>query len=289
MAHLRPPRASSGSALVCAWLALLVAACGPGDVAPGSGDAASGGDAGALVDSAVRGDASVSLDAGPRLDGGPRPDSGPAVPEVCDNGVDDDGDMAADCADDECWAEPACAAADVASTMSGAGLSACLDPIERSAADSDADCGSVIVPPDSMYETQCGTELRLSAQVRFFCDGEARVRAAWILERLTLPSDTRMITMRRFQHTYHEHTDIIDYESYFAGAGGHSGSGPTPLHESWGRDATTLVTVRAVEPGASIERLLGVTRIESLIDLDLPMSMDSRSTFRVGATTVAVP
>ena len=98
-----------------------------------------------------------------------------------------------------------------------------------------------------------------------------------------------MLGPRRFVSVYYEHTYILDWEHYSSGASGTFGSGTRPLHEAGGIDGVSIITVRAVDPGSAVERLLGLTRIHSIIDFDLPMSIDTRSNLRVGATTFSVP
>jgi hypothetical protein len=159
----------------------------------------------------------------------------------------------------------------------------------RSVADEDAACPLVGTPAGSESPTVCAGEVDVTATIRFFCDAEAVVRAVWIMERALLPRTNVMLSARRFEHTYYEHSYALDYERTRMGASSFTGMGPSPLHEQRTMDGVAIVTVRNVEPGASIERLLGLARIVSIVDLDLPMSMDTRSNLRVGATQITVP
>lgn len=259
--------------------------CGGGAAA---GDAAVlGADAGAGTDAAASDSGGALADTGPTtLDTGVAVDAS-LRPEICDDGLDDDGDTLVDCADDDCWAEAACAASHVA-TLGGT-LTACHDPIVRSVMDEDTACATIGTPMGSTYPTECAGEIDVTATIRFFCDASSVVRAVWILEHATLPRSQTMLGPRSFREVYYEHASILDWEHYATGASGFYGPGPMPLHEHATPDGTTIVTVRTVNPGSSLERLLGLTRIDSLIDLDRPMSMDTRTNLRVGATTFSVP
>lgn len=271
----RPP------SLVCA--SILLCSLGP----LGCGERRAAVDSGVPVDAAPSDSGGPLLDAGPGgADGGPLSDAATG-PEICDNAADDDGDGLLDCADDDCWSLISCAAAQVETVVPG--LTACHDPIERSADDEDAACALVGTPMGSMYTTACGTDVRITATIRFFCDTAMQVKAAWIWERATLPRTSRMLGPRQFEQTYYEYENILDWEHITSGASGYSGSGPIPVHRTGAIDGLGLLTVRPIEPGSTVERLLGLQHITSLIDLDMSMSMDTRSALRVGATTFAVP
>ena len=267
--------------------------CGEEPARRGDGDAGAAADAAGLDLGELTRDAAADVDAGATADGalpgdGAVPsDGGAARPEVCDSGTDEDADGRIDCADDDCWSGVDCAAVHVATLTPG--LTACHDPVLRSVADEDAACPAVGTPLGSEYPTVCAGEVDVSATIRFFCDADSDVRAVWINEIAVLPQRNVMLGARRFERTYYEHSFVLDYERTRMGAASFSRMGPSPLYEARTTDGVAIVTVRTVEPGASIERLLGLARIVSIVDLDLPMSMDTRSNLRVGATQFTVP
>ncbi|MDQ3035817.1 MAG: hypothetical protein M3Y87_25665 [Myxococcota bacterium] len=262
----------------------LVAGCGTTsaglDAGTGASDSGVGTDGGVVVvDAGTTRDAEGPVDAAP-------PSDAARTPEVCTGGLDEDGDTWIDCDDDGCWEESSCAAQHVAGTAPG--LVACGEPIERSAVESDEDCARVGMPEGSEHPTECATEVDLESTVRFFCDAAGAVAAAWVLERLTLPRSSRMISERIYEVEDYEHVGVIDWERTASGPGWSTGMGPSPTHESYG-ESTWIVTVRAVAPGDAIDRLNGLAYVTTIIDLDAPMSTSTRRTFRTGATSFVVP
>ena len=208
------------SLLACS--SLLVLACG-GSVAPRDATS-SDRDAGALADAGASVDAAAS-DAWAASDTGVTHDAA-RVPEICDNGIDDDGDTLVDCADDDCWSIATCAATHVGTIATN--LVACHDPIVRSVMDEDTACATIGTPMGSTYPTQCAGDVDVTATIRFFCDASMAVRAAWMLEHATLPRTQTMLGPRRFDQVRYEHASILDWEHYASGSRGTFGSGTRP-------------------------------------------------------------
>jgi len=269
--------------------ALLAIGCGSPASANDAGntvhDAGPTEDARGVTDARSATDA-ASSDARTDLDGG-APSDAAHVPEICDNGVDDDGDTEVDCDDSDCWTLSACVAAHVATL--GGSLTACHDPIERSAADEDTACAAIGTPTGSSYPTECASEVDVVATIRFFCDATSLVRAVWIYERLTLPRHTTMLGPRRFESVRYDSASTLDWERYASGASTWVGTSTPPLHSVSSADSLSKITVRMVDPGSSLERLLGLYRVDSIIDFDMPMSMEMDTPLRVGATSFSVP
>jgi hypothetical protein len=253
-----------------------------------------------------------SRDAGPRLDGstrdgairdagpiaigdggmggtdaGPRPDAPPS-PEACTGGIDEDADTRTDCDDDDCWSIDACASEHVAGVV--AGLVPCGAPIERTAAEALAACPRVM-PRSSEIPTTCAPEIEIEATIRVYCTPAGEPGAVWIEERASTPETARMLSERRFEHTYYERQSVTDWERYASGISMLESS-VMPLHEARGgtgdRAVHRVVTVRPVTGRGTIARLLGFAFIVSLVDLDAPMSMDTRSNVRLGAVEATI-
>lgn len=264
----------------------VLAACGA--PTPDAADTGSTtGDAGAPTE-----DAGVPNDAwaAPGSDAGSLVDAG-TTPEVCTGGLDEDGDTAIDCLDPDCFAFVDCIAADVA--HSSPGLAPCGDPIEIDAAASREACATIGSPALSSYTSDCTTG-SLTATARVFCDASGAPAALWLEERLSAPETQEMISARQFRLTYYERASVVDWERQSTGFGAREGGAGFPLHDTQtnatgGGTLFTVITVRTVAAGDVISRLLGMQHITSLIDLDAPMSMDTRSTGYLGGLTLTVP
>lgn len=281
-------------AIVCGVVALTALGCGgPAPAVDGGvGDRDTGieGDGGPGSDGGPGADGGPGHDASPGNDGGPGVDGG-VIAEVCTGGVDEDGDLLTDCADSECWSIDACILADVATMVPG--LVACGDPITLDATQTAAACGAIGTPPMSTMPTDCaaGTE-EVTAHV--FCDASGAAAALWIEERLETPRTMRMLSARRFEQTYYERASVIDWERQVSGASSREGGTGFPIHDGmdYSRGDTTgfrVITVRPVLPSDSVSRLLGLQLITSIIDLDLPMSMETRSSLRAGGLAISIP
>jgi hypothetical protein len=272
------PNTTAGAVLAC----LTLFACGTRDPSPG-------------LDGSMGRDGSIGRDAGPfmmgdggdRLDAGPRPDAPPS-PEVCTGGLDEDADARTDCDDDDCWSLEACASEHVAGVV--AGLVPCGDPIERTAEEALAACARTM-PTSTMTPTRCAPEIEIEATIRVYCTSAGEAGAVWIEERASTPNTTRMLSERRFEHTYYERQSVIDWERYASGITMLE-STVSPLHEAGAyggeRALHRVVTVRPVHANGTIARLLGYAFIVSLVDLDAPMSMDTRMNVRVGAVEAEI-
>jgi len=240
--------------------------------------------------------------ASPRVDGGtPQGDAGPALdaagsdaatsPEVCTGGLDEDGDTAIDCADPDCFEFADCMAADVAHTTTG--LVACGDPIVIDAAASAMACATIGMPMSATIPTDCAAG-SLTATAQVFCDATGNAAALWIEERVTAPETQQMLDARHFRETYYERESVLDWERQESGPSAREGGNGFPIHEyqdnaAGGGNLFRVITVRPVLGGDRISRLLGFALITSLIDLDMPMSMDSRSNVHLGGLIITVP
>jgi len=280
--------------LGCGIVVVLAIGCGDDAGRPG-GDGGPGGDRDAAMtagDGGVGGDSGGgAADAGPAVDGAVATDGGPGSPEVCTGGVDEDGDAQTDCADDECWSFDACIAADVAHMVPG--LVPCGDPLEVDPAASAAACAMIGTPAMSTYPTDCAAGT-LEATGHVYCDASGAAAALWIEERLDTPRTTRMLTARRFEMTYFERASVVDWEEQRSGGSTRTGGTGFPIHErsDYGGPDTTrfrIITVRPVLASDRISRLAGMAQITSIVDLDLPMSMDTRRTLRAGGLAITVP
>lgn len=254
------------------------------------GDAGSAADAGsAHRDGAVVDDGGGGRDAS--RDAGAGAGDGGTTAEVCSGGLDEDGDGTTDCDDSDCFLVTSCIASDVA-MHEGPGLTECGDPITIDAADSASACATIGTPAMSTYATDCTTG-SLVATARVFCDASGVPAALWLHEILTTPVSQQMLTPRSFRHVAWERESVLDWESVLSGGSGHSGGAELPVRESASNtsanDERTVISVRSVAPGDVVSRLLGMFRISSLIDLDAPMSMDTREAFRLGGVIVTIP
>ena len=271
----------------------VVLMLGCGTPAMGAIDAGpSRGDAGPLggSDSGTPG-----VDAGPGADSGsgdtgPRADAG-VMPEVCTGGLDEDGDTASDCADNDCWTFADCVAADVAHMVPG--LVPCGDAIEVDNAASSAACAMIGTPATATYPTDCATG-SLTAAAHVYCNASGAPAALWLEERLITPETTEMLGPRRFRRTSYERASVIDWERQQSGFGAREGGTGFPVHETQagatgGGTLFTVITVRPVMHGDVLSRLLGMQFITSIIDFDLPMSMDTRSNTHLGGLIITVP
>jgi hypothetical protein len=263
--------------------------CGtPASIGPDSGG--EGRDASVLDDGGHGGLDGAAVDGGPAVDAGPSVDGGHAD-EICTGGTDEDGDGQIDCADDACWSFEACIVEDVRRTVPDA--VPCGDPITEDAAHTATDCAMIGMPDGSSTPTDCAAGV-LETTARVFCDASGAAAAVWIEERLETPRSTRMLGARQFEMTYFERASVIDWERQTSGASAHSGGTSPPIHD--GMFAATgestgfrVITVRTALGSDTIARLLGMQRITSLIDLDLPMSMDTRSSLYTGGLFLSVP
>jgi hypothetical protein len=145
----------------------------------------------------------------------------------------------------------------------------------------------------STYTTECDAGT-LTATAHAFCDGTGAAAALWIEERFDAEETQRMLSARTFEHTYFERASVVDWERQTSGPSTREGGSGFPIHETQDRSAAGhavfhVITVRSVLPGDGISRLLGMQRVVSLIDLDMPMSMDTRSTLHAGGLTLTVP
>ncbi len=265
---------------------LLVLGCGSPSVAAMDGGATGSEDA-----------ATPSADSGPPIDagmigadGGPLPDAGTS-PELCTGGLDEDGDTAIDCVDPDCFGFADCVAADVAHMVPG--LTLCGDLIEIDEAASRDACTMIGTPMLSMVPADCATG-SLTATARVFCDASGAPAALWMEERLTAPETHEMLSARQFRQTYYERASVIDWERQASGVSAREGGSGFPIHETQANGTTggstfTVVTVRSALAGDAISRLLGMQFITSLIDLDSPMSMDTRSSVYLGGLALTVP
>lgn len=263
------------------WMTVsLVAGCGPS--APTEGDT---GPSDVPVLDTGTGDTS-GLDAG--VDA-PAPDGG-AGPEACAGGVDEDHDLAVDCADSECWTATHCAAADVAA-HAAPGLVPCGAPIVVDEAASRAACASIGTPLGVTDPTDC-TIGSLTATAQVFCEeGSGAPAALWIAETSTTPRSSEMLTPRTLRSIDFERGSA-DWEQQSSADGSRSGAS-LPLHDGavFGAMQTTftVVTVRTVAPGDAVSRLLRMQEVTSTIDVDAMMSSDTRRPLYLGGLTVAVP
>jgi hypothetical protein len=142
-----------------------------------------------------------------------------------------------------------------------------------------------------MVPTECGGEVTIEATIRIYCDGEVPA-AAWVHERAFLPEHRRTLGERRFELIYLERASVLDWERRQSAGGSSSGPSSSLFDVRGSSSGTTtadVVSVRAVAPGDSFARLLGLSRVTSIVDLDAPMSMDTRSALHVGATLFDVP
>jgi hypothetical protein len=264
----------------------LVVGCGAPSGATHDGGPIVGGDAGSP---AV--DVGAPADAGPiASDGGPLADAGHS-PEICTGGIDEDGDTAIDCADSDCWTFADCMAADVVRVAPS--LVVCGAAIELDATATAAACAMIGTPMGSPSPTDCASG-SLQVTARVYCDSSGAPAALWIEERLTAPETTQMLSARRFRQTYYERASVIDWERQVSGASTREGATGFPIHETQGNGSAggtlfTVITVRSVLAGDVISRLLGMQFITSIIDLDMPMTMDTRSSLHLGGLAITVP
>lgn len=241
--------------------------------------------------------------ASPRVDGGtpPHGDAGPGLdaadrdaatsPEVCTGGIDEDGDTAIDCADPDCFEFADCMAADVAHTTTG--LVACRDPILIDAAMSAMACATIGMPMLQTTPTDCTTG-SLTATAQVFCDAAGHAAALWIEERIVTPETQQMLDARHFRRTLYERESVLDWERQESGPSGREGGNDFPIHEYFdnapgGGNLFRVITVRSVLGGDRISRLVGFALIDSLIDLDSGMSMDTRTNVHLGGLILTVP
>jgi hypothetical protein len=271
------------------WMSLVVGCSG---VSVGADSGAGGSDSGPMGDSG----SIVGHDAGPGSDAGPgAPDTGADaghLPEVCSGGVDEDGDLQIDCADSDCWSDAACMLADVTHVVPGA--TPCGDPIVIDTTASAMACASIGMPMGSTYVTDC-TSGRETATGHVYCDASGAPVALWLEEQITTPRSQEMLSARMFRIVSWERESVVDWERQVSGASSREGATGFPIHEGWAptsgsdRDGFRVITVRSVHAGDGISRLLGMTQITSLIDLDMPMSMDTRDTRHLGGLMLTIP
>lgn len=277
--------------LLAGVLVLSALGCGGGTSAATDAGPSPGADAGTPgVDAGAGTDAGPGVDGG--ADGGGLASDAGTTPEVCTGGLDEDGDTATDCADADCWDFADCVASDVA-THAGPGLFPCGDPIDVDAAASATACATLGTPMGSTYPTECSTG-SLTATARVFCDESGAPAALWIEERLSAPETQEMTGPRTFREVYWERASVVDWERQVSGASSREGGAGFPVHDGQtsapgGGTAFTVVTVRTALAGDVISRLLGMQEITSLIDLDMPMSTDTRRTAHLGGLTITVP
>lgn len=262
--------------------AVSLVGCGPSTPEPGT-DAGAGPDTG-----------EVETDGGtPMADGGGPGDGGALAdapsPELCTGGLDEDGDLAVDCEDQDCWSTETCIAETV-STISP-GLLPCGEPIEIDEAESAEACGAMGAPDGSEYPTDCAAA-SMTATVRVFCDGTLAPAAVWIEERASTAYSSRMLEPRTIERVYYDRTSILDWERHSSGAGSSTGT-VFPAHEDSrsgaDRTLTRVITVRAAVHGDGFSRLLGMTHITERLNVDTGTGSMERIPMRTGGLTIVVP
>lgn len=276
-------RSLGGLLVVCAL------GCGGGNVV--SGDAGPSGTDAAGSDAGPSG-----ADAWPLTDAAALPDTGAdagTMPELCTGGLDEDGDFQIDCADSDCWDDAGCMLADVQHVVPAA-TTACGDPITIDATASAMACAMIGMPMGSTYATDCTSGIE-TAVGHLYCDASGAPVALWLEEHITTPRTQEMLSARTFRITEYERESIVDWERQVSGPSSREGATMFPTHDaldfaaSGARDAFRVITIRSVQVGDSISRLLGMTQITSLVDLDNPMSMDTRDTRHLGGLSLTIP
>lgn len=205
-------------------------------------------------------------------------------------GLDEDGDRNVDCDDDACWAEPHCIARDVERV--GPSLVLCGEPITIDDAAIDATC-PMPMPSSADVPRECDAITSASATAHVFCDAEGTPAALWIEERLTTPRASRMLTERMYESTRFERASILDWERQESGGSARE-SPLIPLHEGRGdapadHDGFRVISVRGVAAGDVVMRLVAMSRVLSVIDVDAGRSTDTRSALRTVGIRVVVP